>query len=432
MKQVFLDLTKECQKKYEAKDPDKLIECLDDAVKFKLRDGQGNLITLTEQDLCLNNCKFDTVGNFKYRSHVLSGVKGSKERRLQGHIQELLDREANFMLGLVSQLKDTLVEEKEMTEDEANQLVSKKFYDRYDEWLEKACCVEIALNQLSSDLGYGEIPVHQINLEKAIMDTQEAQKLGRDFVVKAIWRTMKARMDVKYHDSFKNVMPENNPSFEGKCDSGYDTLNPFTEERLFDRETSDHGTHADGTANWSHDYYPIEDISEQEGYLGYYDNNGYGHGFLGEDYYDEIDWNQLSEVHSIELFELVDDLKDVESVYVGRIHTDRSDFRFFDPKKTSWTKIIGEVYAKVVEEFQDKYHEALIPATKFPMERAVEELGNLIDWANENPPDKLEKLTEEYEALPKEELERRLRIQELKDKGLIKPLNGYFAELKAD
>lgn len=434
LKDHFLNAVKDCQRQYEyvQKDNEKLIDCIDTAVK------QKTPIPVMELDICLNNCKFDSVRDTKYWLAVTKGVRKAKKRRDQGKIQDLIDDEADFFLGLLVQLRDRIEEDTEDKEEATKQVLA-EFNGNYDKWYKTACCAEIAFNAIAGKVGFDDIPTHGNNLEDTLMKTEAGQRMGRDSVVKAIYRTMKARLALNYQSDLDKIKLTEEPAFEsGSWSSDFQTSHPFTDERLYVRERHTLGQHADGTEDWRYDYYIDPDLDEMQGVLGHRQNGGYGTGLLDEEQ-DSYSWDILLDQHNIWVSDMLSEIEHVvcES---GGPHGYVDDFYFWDTEKTTYQEVAGKLHNLIIVKMFEEYHAAAIPFAQ--LENAgTEELKKLTDWLAERTREKLEKKSEKFHTLEQDEIERlskmtveekdaEQRLRYYKEKGLIKPLNDYFKETK--
>lgn len=183
-----------------------------------------------------------------YNKLVTQGVS-RKTRRWQRELQPLLDEEADFMIGLLKQLEITLSED--YPDQEFNLMT--ELLTHYPEWYAKATCIEIALNALSESHDYDEIPTHQLNLEEKLTDHLATSKIGgRDGLVRALWRTIKARLTL--HGNLGDFWVTDEPSFRDPWSSYHDQRHPYSGARLFTREMEQFGRHGDGTNAWNYVY----------------------------------------------------------------------------------------------------------------------------------------------------------------------------------
>lgn len=297
-------------------------------------------------DSCAKQCLEDTLAQYKYLSLITEGVD-RKTRQRQLKIQPLLDREADKQLGLLAQLQQqTNMSAKTFynTDD-----VKKLFLEKYPQWLSDATCLEVAWNQLkeqvNSDLE--DIPTHCNFLESQLM-VENYHGLGRDNLVKALWRTIKTRFELVYHNNLETISPTTEPSWsEEVWERPFDVRNPETGERLYTRTRESRGLHADDTEAWGWRYeYSQNDYSEN--YLGADNPGGDDDGILahGEritiipDYLSTTFRNLLAELSSV---------VEVDLPAPQRQTYDDSHLYYAE---NDWTETMTELYNSLVNKLQ--------------------------------------------------------------------------------
>jgi len=148
-----------------------------------------------------------------------------KERKLINVVSKEIEIDSEYFLGLLNQLESIL----------EHDLVF-YFFKMYDSWYKQASCIEVAINELKDNLddSVGDIPVEGSPQEDFLLDYAKETKIGRDSIVRAIWRTMKTKILSMNTDTFQVFDRVDDPKF-GEKDYIYSIRCPVCEERLYER-----------------------------------------------------------------------------------------------------------------------------------------------------------------------------------------------------
>jgi len=108
-----------------------------------------------------------------------------KERKLLNVVKKEIEIDSDYFLGLLNQLESILERD----------LVF-QFMNMYEAWYKQASCIEVAINHLKDQMddSVGDIPVEGSPQEDFLLDYASKTRIGRDSVVRAIWRTMKTKI----------------------------------------------------------------------------------------------------------------------------------------------------------------------------------------------------------------------------------------------
>lgn len=169
-------------------------------------------------------------------------VNKRKKKKMINRMKNLLWKEAKKQAACL----------KALCEIAGNEKPRKRYLKNFDDYLQKAMCMEVVWNNMVGklDLDCDEMPTHNTFHEAERIQREEWIAIGRDSGVRAIHKFQK---EIIANDDLWNDLQAINLFGDSNWE-GYGDRCPVCNSRFYTRERRYYDQHADGTANWQYNY----------------------------------------------------------------------------------------------------------------------------------------------------------------------------------